>query len=87
MINRCWSSHCSGDPGYSVTLSEFIRDSTFFCGGGGSPATTPAAGAGSGSSSSATASPASPQKTNAGVPIRRVGGELAAAAAAMALVL
>jgi hypothetical protein len=78
-VNRCWSSYCTADPTYSQELSEFMRDSTIFCGGGGSPATTSASSAATGTASTTSAAgAASTAKTNGGAPILRFGGELVA---------
>jgi hypothetical protein len=74
---RCWSSYCTADPTYSQELSEFVRDSTIFCGGGGSPATTSASYAATGTPSPTSAAGAtSTPKTNGGAPTPRFGGEL-----------
>jgi hypothetical protein len=76
-INRCWSSYCTADPTYSQELSDFIRDATIFCGGGGSPATAPASSAATGTTPTTSAAGAtSTAKTNGGAPTPRFGGEL-----------
>lgn len=75
--NRCWSSYCTADPTYSQELSDFIRDATIFCGGGGSPATTSASSAATGATSTTSAAGStSTPKTNGGAPTPRFGGEL-----------
>src|SRR5277367_3337275 len=81
--NRCWSSYCTADPTYSQELSEFMRDSTIFCGGGGggsgSQATTSASSAASGTTpTTSAAGTTSTAKTNGGAPTPRFGGELVA---------